>query len=143
MFSPNADPPPRIVLDAGPLITLMHLDDRDHGDAVEGFGRLAAARARLSAPLPIVFEVYKPGAAREWRTGGRACAGHMRRALDLVFPTPADFDQVVAVAEAMGSWRGTLEDALVAVVALREAVPVWTLDYRDLSAFPRLRFWKP
>jgi hypothetical protein len=43
----------------------------------------------------------------------------------------------------MPAWRGTLEDALVAVTGLRLRAPVWTLNYRDLAAFGSLEFWTP
>ncbi|MBA2451076.1 MAG: hypothetical protein H0V51_23945 [Chloroflexi bacterium] len=59
MFVTNADRPARVVLDAGPLIALLHSMDSDHEVAVAGFERLARERARLVTPLPIVFEVYK------------------------------------------------------------------------------------
>lgn len=38
---------------------------------------------------------------------------------------------------------GTLEDASVALVALRLKAPVWTFNYRDLCAFSALEFWTP
>jgi hypothetical protein len=40
-------------------------------------------------------------------------------------------------------WMGTLEDALVAGLALRLRLPARTLNDRDLSAFPRLELWAP
>jgi predicted nucleic acid-binding protein len=47
------------------------------------------------------------------------------------------------LAGAIRDWAGTLEDAVVAVTALRLRVPVWTLNVRDLGARPELRFWNP
>jgi hypothetical protein len=43
----------------------------------------------------------------------------------------------------MSWWGGSLEDALVAMVALDRSTPAWTFNYRDLGAFPNLRFWSP
>ncbi len=41
------------------------------------------------------------------------------------------------------TWEGTLEDASVAMIALRMSVSVWTMDYRHLSAFKTVSFWSP
>ena len=64
--------PERLVLDAGPLIALLHRSDPDHEEAVRGFRRLAEGGARLFLPMPVLFEVFKwllfqagPKAARE------------------------------------------------------------------------------
>jgi predicted nucleic acid-binding protein len=135
--------PARLVLDAGPLIALLHAGDPDHASARRGFGELTQARARLITPLPIVFEVYKwvlyeAGAAR-----ARVALTRMTESLDVAYPTPADLDDVADVLAAMPSWAGSLEDALVAVVGLRLGTPVWTLNFRDLAAFGSLRFWAP
>lgn len=135
--------PRRVVLDADPLIALLHLGDRDHDHAVAGFRELADAQASLITPLPVVFEVYKwllyesgPGTAQQ---GLR----QMRRSLDVTYPIHEEFAAAVTLTGARRNWAGTLEDAVVAVTALRLRIPVWTLNYRDLGAFPALRFWNP
>lgn len=135
--------PRRIVLDAGPLIALVHERDHDHGLAVAGFQQLAAQRAHLLAPLPIVFEVYKWVLYNEGAAAARAALGVLQESLELTFPGRTDLEGIVQVVNALSDWGGTLEDALVAVTALRLRLPVWTLNYRDFAAFPRLRFWTP
>jgi predicted nucleic acid-binding protein len=131
------------VLDAGPLIALIHGSDAYHAVAARGFEQLTTARARLVAPLPIVFEVYKwllyEAGPQVARTGLR----HMRDGLEIVAVEAADFEDAVAIVEAMPGWLGTLEDALVAAVCLRSGWPLWTLNFRDLSAFDGLPFWTP
>jgi predicted nucleic acid-binding protein len=55
-------------------------------------------------------------------------------------------DEFVAAATLTGAgrnWAGSLEDAVVAVTALRLRSPVWTLNVRDLGVLPALHFWNP
>ncbi len=133
-----------MVLDAGPLIALSFEADRDHAIASAGFDTLIAGRSRLIIPLPIMFEVYKWLLHEAGAAAAQTALAHMRRALDVVFPAQRDLDDTVALIGALGAeWRGTLEDALVASVAIRLRLPVWTLNYRDLGAFPRLELWAP
>jgi hypothetical protein len=139
----NVETPTRLLLDAGPLISFFFERDAEHSTAVVGFRQLARAHTRLIAPLPIVFEVYKwllyqahPGAAQ-------LGLQRMRRSLEIVYPGVDDFKEVAAVLAGLATWNGTLEDALVALMGLRMDVPVWTMNYRDLAAFPNLHFWTP
>jgi predicted nucleic acid-binding protein len=141
MSGASGEPPVRVVLDAGPLIALLHGADPDHAGAVAGFRRLAAFHTRLVTPLPVVFEVYKwllfEGGAGPARVGLQ----RMRQSLDIAYPEEADLGAAAQLVAAMPAWRGTLEDAFVALTGLRLAAPVWTLNYRDLAAFQRLQFW--
>lgn len=136
--------PSGIVLDAGPVIALSYQSDRDHAIARTGFDTLIAARSRLIIPLPIIFEVYKWLLYEAGAAVAQTALAHMRWALEIVFPTQRDFDDTVALLGALGpGWKGSLEDALVAAVAIRLRLPAWTLNYRDLGAFPRLQLWAP
>ena len=139
----NAEWPARLVLDAGPLIALLHAKDADHAAVAAGFERLTAVRTRLVVPLPVVFEVYKWLVYEAGSAVARRGLARMRQSLDVVYPGAGEIEQVVVIVEAMPNWGGTLEDALVAVTGLRMGAPVWTLNFRDLSAFRNLRFWTP
>ena len=143
MPTANVDRPARLVLDAGPLIALLHGKDADHEAAVAGFRRLAGARSRLIAPLPIVFEVYKWLAYEVSTDAARVGLARMRQSLELPLLDRPVVHELAGLLEAMPRWTGSLEDALVAMVALRTDTPVWTVNYRDLAAFPNFRFWTP
>ena len=67
----------------------------------------------------------------------------MQRVLEIVYVEPDQVLVIDQILERMPRWHGTLEDATVAVIAEARAVPVWTLNYRDLRAFPNLQFWTP
>jgi predicted nucleic acid-binding protein len=131
------------VLDAGPVIALLHEADHDHDLALRGFRQLRAARARLLAPLPIVFEVFKWLLGEGGPHAARRGLQHMLTVMDVVFLEPAHLESVSRIAASMPNWSGTLEDATVVTVAEARRLPVWTLNYRDLSAFPNLQFWTP
>ncbi len=135
--------PEQLVLDAGPLIGLFYALDAYHQEAVSGFEQLKDARAGLVVPLPIVFEVYKFLLYRSGAATARRSLQGMRQALSITEVRVAQLDELQRVLEAMPDWRGSLEDALVALTAERHACPVWTLNYRDFSAFKGLELWTP
>lgn len=135
--------PRRLVLDAGPLIALLHGRDPDHEEAVRGLSTLADHRVQLVTPLPVIFEVYKWLLYEAGYGPAQQGLREMRRALAITYPDAEDLDAVVSITQAPQRWRGTLEDATVALTALRLRIPVWTLNYRDFSAFPSLLFWHP
>jgi predicted nucleic acid-binding protein len=143
MSARSVEPPPKIVLDAGPLIALLHRTDADHAVAVAGFRQLADARVRLIVPLAILFEVYKWLLYEGGAAAARFALVRMRQSADIVYPGAAELDAVAEILATMPAWAGTLEDATVAVIGLRLASPAWTLNYRDLSAFRQLQFWTP
>ncbi len=98
----------------------------------------------MIAPLPIVFEVYKWLLYHVTPASARDALDHMRAALEIVFPARQDLDDTTVLIMGLGpTWMGTLEDALVAVVAIRLRLPVWTHNYRDFSAFRRIDLWAP
>ena len=104
---------------------------------------MVRAGARVVAPLPVVFEVYK-WLVQETRPAiARQGLQRMQRTLDIAYTEPAHVIEVLELLNRMPNWSGTLEDALVAVTGLRLDIPVWTLNHRDLAAFRNLHFWTP
>ncbi len=67
----------------------------------------------------------------------------IREAVEILYPAADDLDRAVEIVARMPAWQGSLEDAIVAATALDLKVPVWTLNYRDMAAFPMLTFWTP
>ncbi len=141
--SGKAAPPRRIVLDAGPLIALFHGQDPDHDDAERGFTAVADHHGELISPAPVVFEVYKWLLYHTDHGVAQIGLREMRAALAITYVNAEEFDLACEVTRSLQDWTGTLEDAVVATTALRLHAPVWTFNYRDLSAFPRLVFWNP
>lgn len=133
----------RVVIDAGPIIALLHKKDRDHNAAVSGFKLLVDRRAGLLAPLPVVYEVYKWLLYEAGAVAAQEGLRRMRESLEVTFPGREEFEAAATLSGSIRHWAGTLEDAVVALTGLRMRTPVWTLNYRDLGAFPKLQFWTP
>jgi len=135
--------PPGLVIDAGPLIAI--LDDREveHLQSVQGLDLLISARTRIVVPLPIVFEVVKWLTYEKRPEIARAWLGQIQRGAVVLYPGPSEIDEVVAILHMMPYWRGSMEDALLAVTCRRERLPLWTFNYRDLTVFKDLQFWSP
>jgi len=135
--------PGQLVIDAGPLIALFHEQDRDHAAAIRGFAALRARRSLPVVPLPILFEVYKWLVYHGGHDAAQLGLREMRAVLSFIEVRVEELEALAALTASVRGWHGTLEDAAVALTALRLRVPVWTLNYRDLSVFPRLSFWNP
>ena len=131
------------MLDAGPLIGLFYRPDAHHADAQLGFQQLNRAGARPIAPLPIVFEVYKWLAYNASAATAQLALPRMRATLEIMHPGQEELREVTGVLDSMPAWGGSLEDAMVALAALKLDVPVWTFNYRDFAAFRNLHFWTP
>lgn len=89
------------------------------------------------------------GGASKWvlfnsgATMAKHSLGVPQRAPELNIATEADLADAALLATSLHDWGGTLEDASVAALALRLGLPIWTLNSRDFTAFPRLSFWTP
>ena len=130
----------RLILDAGPLIALFQQEDADHQVALDGFGKLREAAAKPFLPVPVAYEVFK------WllyRSGPDLAREALERMLNSLVTLEGDFAAACALVRALPGWGGSLEDATVAVLAQELGVPVWTLNYRDFSAFKLLELWNP
>ena len=110
---------------------------------MRGFRRLVKEGARLYVPMPVLFEVFK------WllfEGGPRAAREGLAKVVEGVVVVPftsEDLEEARLLLARLPDWGGTLEDASVALLALRLRVPAWTLNYRDLGVFPSLQFWTP
>ena len=67
----------------------------------------------------------------------------MQTGFVLVHLAQDEIDLLQRITLSVPWWGGSLEDATVAMLPGRLNVPVWTFNYRDLSAFPILQFWLP
>ena len=136
-------PPPKLVLDAGPLIALFSEKDRAHGISVQGFRVLQEAKTRLVIPMPVMFETYKWLLFRAGAAKARRALKRMLSVSQIVPINGRDLQAIQTLLVKWPTWEGTLEDASVAIIALRMSVSVWTMDYRHLSAFRKVSFWSP
>ena len=139
----HADVPPRVVLDAGPLIGAFNRRDRFHEISGRGLRQLSAGHSRALVPMPVVFEVFKWLAYNVGAGPARLALTRMRENFEIIDVGPGTLAELAAIVESMPRWPGSLEDALLAHVGGRMDAPVWTFNYRDLRAFTSLQFWTP
>ena len=139
----QVDVPPRVVLDAGPLIGAFNAEDRFHEESGRGLRLLVHNRSRILVPMPVVFEVFKWLAYNVGAASARLALGRMRLNFEIVEIDHAMLGELADLVDAIPRWPGSLEDAVLAFVGGRMTAPVWTFNYRDLSAFRNLRFWTP
>jgi len=93
--------------------------------------------------MPVLFEVYKWLLFRRGTSIARRALVRALAVLKIVPIQTEDLHDVLEVLSKQPDWNGTLEDASVAMLALRMGASVWTLDYRHLSAFKTVSFWNP
>ena len=67
----------------------------------------------------------------------------MEDSLYLIEFTKADLRNIKSFLLQISQWQGSLEDAIIILVALRYQNFVWTYNFRDFSAFRTLNFWNP
>jgi hypothetical protein len=88
-------------------------------------------------------EVYKWLLFRADLRTARSALGWMLEDLRIFYVGATELTEMVGLMMSRSEWQGTLEDASVALAAIRLGARVWTIDHGDLSAFPNLQFWSP
>jgi predicted nucleic acid-binding protein len=135
--------PTKLVLDAGPIISLFKVKDAEHALCVQAFENFAMTGTRLFVPIPIVFEVYKRLLYDATRVQAVQALRAMLDSLEVIYLDDMDLIELENIVNSMPRWNGSLEDAAVALVTMQQDVPIWTFNYRDLAAFRDLEFWTP
>ena len=135
--------PQKLVLDAGPLISLFRIKDNQHQLCAQTFQQFAKNQTRLLTPAPIVFEVYKRLLYDDSREIAIVALRAMLDSLEIMLLGDLDFLEIEQIVNRIEEWNGSLEDATLALVATQRGAPTWTFNYRDLAAFPNLEFWTP
>lgn len=135
--------PPRVLLDAGPIIGAFNEKDRYHLSSSRGLAQLVSARSRILVPIPVAFEVFKWFSYQVGPTAARRVLRSMRLSFEIIVLDIAMLGGLEAVVNAMPLWKGSLEDAALAVLGRELRAAVWTYNYRDLAAFKDLEFWSP
>ncbi|MEH1855844.1 MAG: PIN domain-containing protein [Nostoc sp.] len=133
----------RLVLDAGPLIALVSVQDDYHQECKAGFSKLPALFGEVLTPLPVLFEVYKFVLREQSSRAAMTALGVISENTVTVPVNMEMFQEIYSMVRQIPDWKGTLEDASVVAVAQLYDASVWTLDYRDLSWFKSLELWSP
>ena len=139
----SGEAPPRLLLDAGPVLAVIDDTDEHQGVASIGLRELQRSRTRLVIPLSVVYEVYKRVAYDISVETAHQSLLYMRQSCQILYLDPEEFEGVARLVSSMRRWEGSLEDATLAMIGIRQGIPVWTFNYRDLNAFRDLQFRNP
>ncbi len=129
-----------VLVDTGPLYALVDPDDRHHRRAREEAERLGGEAVAMALAYPTLLEAYTlvmrrlgVPAARRWvREALQGCA--------LVNPLAEDYLEAAGRIGAFEDQPITLFDSVVALLAGRLDIPVWTYDHHfDLM---RVEVWR-
>jgi predicted nucleic acid-binding protein len=119
---------PSVLADTGPLYAAADPDDAHHKRARRELSRLAAGHQEVIVAYPTLLEAYT---LVLFRLGESAALGWLEEMAGaaLVNPSAEDYRQAVAKVQSLKDQPITLFDALVATLARRLGLEVWTYDH--------------
>ena len=128
-----------VVADTGPLYAAADPDDMHHARSQREIQQLAREKREVIVVYPTLLETYT---LVLFRLGKNAAAVWLRdmEGARLVNPGPEDYRRSVTKISALPDQPISLFDAIVAIMAARLDLPVWTYDHHfDLM---RVRVWR-
>jgi predicted nucleic acid-binding protein len=124
-----------VLADTGPLYAAVDPDDAHHERAHQELQRLAGDKREVLVAYPILLEAYTLVLFRLGKAASSRWLTDLAQGATLINPTPEDYHQ--AVAGSFSDQPITLFDSVVAVLAARLDVEVWTYDHHfDLMRIP-------
>lgn len=117
-----------VLADTGPLYAAVDPHDARHKHALADLRKLDREKREVVVPYPIMFEAYTMVLHRLGRNAAADWLTDMANAV-LVNPTPEDYRRAVAKIGALADQSITLFDAIVAALAKRLELEVWTYDH--------------
>jgi len=130
---------PAVLADTGPLYAAADPDDAHHRRARQELRRLSSERREVIVPYPTLLEAYTLVLFRLGRNASLRWLDDMASAL-LVNPTVEDYRHAVAKVHSLSDQPITLFDAVLASMANRLGLEVWTYDHHfDVM---RARVWR-
>ena len=117
-----------VLADTGPLYAAADPDDAHHKRAQRELKKLAASRREVVVSYPTLLEAYTLVLFRLGKDAALKWLEEMASAA-LVNPSADDYRQAVDKVKSLKDQPITLFDALVASLANRLNLEVWTYDY--------------
>ncbi len=129
-----------VIADTGPLYAALDRHDQHHRRAQTELRKLITAQLNVAIAYPTLFEAYT---LILYRLGVGEAFTWLHELMEgsiLIAPTSDDFKAAAQTVRRYSDQSITLFDALVAVLAARAKVPVWTYDHHfDVM---RSRVWR-
>jgi len=130
---------PAVLADIGPLYAAADPDDAHHKRSRRELRRLADENYEILVAHPTLLEAYTLVLFRLGETAASRWLEEMAGAT-LVNPSADDYRQAVVRVQSLKNQSITLFDALVATLAVRLGLEVWTYDHHfDVMRVPLWR----
>jgi predicted nucleic acid-binding protein len=120
---------PAVLADTGPLFAALDPDDQYHNRSQNELERLTRENREVVLSYPVLFETYTLAlrnlgaqAANDWLV-------EVSNNTSFVNPTPEDYRQAIRTVLRFKGQKITLFDAIVAVLAMRLDLKIWTYDH--------------
>ena len=129
-----------VLVDTGPLYALVDPDDQHHARAREEAERLQREAVELVLAYPTLLEAYTLVMRRLGVPAARRWVGEALQGCGLLNPVAEDYLEATERIGAFEDQPITLFDSVVALLAGRLDIPVWTYDHHfDLM---RVEVWR-
>jgi predicted nucleic acid-binding protein len=119
---------PAVLADTGPLYAAADPDDTHHKRARRELRRLTDENQEIVVAYPTLLEAYSLVVFRLGETAAQRWLEDMAGAA-LVNPSAEDYRHAVVRVQSLKDQPITLFEALVATMALRLGLEVWTYDH--------------
>jgi predicted nucleic acid-binding protein len=117
-----------VLADTGPLYAAADPHDAHHKQARQQLQKLAREKSEVLIAYPTLLEAYT---LVLFRLGKQQAASWLQETTTapLINPTPEDYRHAATRVRSLEDQSITLFDVVVATVAVRLSVPVWTYDH--------------
>ena len=118
-----------MLADTCPLYALRDPDDARHARASGELKRLGAGRLTVAVPYPVLLEAYSLVMRKLNLAEARAFLSHVEATYPTVLADRPDHEEASRSVRRYPDQDVTMVDAVVAAMASRLSVPVWTHDH--------------
>lgn len=118
-----------MLADTGPLYALRDPDDGRHARAGGELRRLGTSRLAVAVPYPVLLEAYSLVMRKLGLSEALAFLSHIEAAYPTLLAERPDHEAASRSVRRYPDQDITMVDAVVASMAARLSVPVWTHDH--------------
>jgi predicted nucleic acid-binding protein len=125
-----------VLADTGPLYAAVDPHDARHKQALRELSKLAHEKHQVVVAYPTLLEAYTMVLHRLGRNVASTWLSELGETA-MINPTPEDYRDALMRVRALGDQDITLFDAILANVAIRMGLEVWTYDHHfDVMRVP-------
>jgi predicted nucleic acid-binding protein len=125
-----------VLADTGPLYAAVDPHDARHKQALRELSKLAHEKHQVVVAYPTLLEAYTMVLHRLGRNVASTWLSELGETA-MINPTPEDYRDALMRVRALGDQDITLFDAILATVAIRMGLEVWTYDHHfDVMRVP-------